>query len=98
MKFSTYRKPDFAVLFEIKQKRSGTMESGSYIAIYSGVPKIERTLAEIMLYMHGKHRENMDSNNVHYERVISARIHSTEDFLTVIGIYAPVEGEEERSK
>lgn len=92
------RKTDLAVLSETKKKGSGTMESGNYITIYSGVPKTERVSGGVMLYIYSKHRENIDSYNVCHERVISTRFHLKEGFLTIIGVYAPVEGREERSE
>lgn len=92
------QKINIAVLSETKKKGSGTMESSKYIVIYSGVDKTTRASVGVIVYINSRYRNNIDTYNILHERIVAVRIRFKKDFLTIVGVYVPEEGKEEKSK
>lgn len=86
------RKIDFAVLSKTKKKESGTAESGNYIVIYAWSTKNRNSLSRSYVIY-----PQYTSRKYRLLQCIQ-RKSNFKDFLTVIGIYAAVEGEEEMSE
>jgi exonuclease III len=86
-----------AVTSEIKRKLEGSKETNNYIQIYSGVKATERVHSGVMLIVHIFLKSNIHSYNYWSNRIIQLRLKLSQGYLTIIGIYAPIEGNEDEN-
>jgi exonuclease III len=84
-----------AAILESKRKLKGSKETNSYIQIYSGVKVTERALSGVMLMVHKSLKSNIDRYNYWSDRIIQLQLKLSRGYLTVIGIYVPIEGNED---
>lgn len=87
-----------AAISETKRKQNGSKETNNYIQLYSGVNRQERARAGVILMIHKSLRSSIDYYKFWNERLIEVRIKLRRGFMTVIGTYAPVEGDEDNSE
>lgn len=72
--------------------------SGNYIVIQAGVDKDKRAAGGVMLYIHKSYESSIDHYNIWSERIVSVRMKTKGNYLTMIAVYAPEEGKTELSK
>jgi exonuclease III len=83
-----------AAISESKRKLKGSKETNNYIQIYSRVKAIERAHSGVMLMVNKSLKSNKDSYNYWNDRIIQLRLKLSRGYMTVICIYAPIEGNE----
>ena len=86
-----------AVISETKKKLKGSKETQNYLQFYSGVDSKTRAKAGIMIMLQKRFKFAIDNYIYWNERIIQLRLKLQRGYLTIIGIYAPVEGEEEEN-
>jgi exonuclease III len=69
----------------------------SYLQFYHGVGKKERAQAGVLLIIHKTLQSTIDSYTFWNERIIEVRLKISRGYLTILGIYAHIEGKEEEN-
>jgi exonuclease III len=86
-----------AAILESKRKLKGSEETNNYIQIYSGVKATEIARCGVMLMVHKSLKSNIDSYNYLSDRIIQLRLKLSRGYMTVICIYATIEGNEDEN-
>jgi exonuclease III len=86
-----------AAISESKRKLKGSKETNNYIKIYSGVKTTERANSVVTLKVHKSLKYNIDSYNYWSDIIIQLRLKLSLRHMTVICIYAPIEGNEDEN-
>jgi exonuclease III len=86
-----------AAISESKRKLKGSKETNNYIKIYSGVKVTEKAHSGVMLMVHKSLKSKTDSYNYWSDRIIQLRLKLSRGYMTVICIYAPIEGNEDEN-
>jgi exonuclease III len=88
-----------AAIAETKKNNNsrGREETNNYFQFYNGVGKNERAEAGVMLMIHKSLQSTIDSYTFWNERIIKVRLKTPRGYLTILGIYAPVDGKEEEN-
>jgi exonuclease III len=86
-----------AAISETKKKFRGSKETHNYLQFYHGVGKKERAQTGVMLMIHKPLQSTIDSYTFWNERIIEVRLKISRGYITILGIYAPVEGREEEN-
>jgi exonuclease III len=86
-----------AVISETKKKLQGTRETRNFLQFYCGVEREVWARAGIMLMIHKCLKSAINDYTFWNERIIQMRLKRSRGYLSIIGVYASVEGEEEES-
>lgn len=86
-----------AIISESKKKLQGTKETQNYIQFYSGVEQSCRAKAGVMMFISKKIKNTISDYTFWNERIIQVRLKLPRGYLSLIGVYAPIEGENEEN-
>lgn len=89
---------DVTVVTETKKKGKGTMEIGESILIYSGVEKDQRAQSGVGILIKKSLKKQIISYSYINDRIITLKMKTGRSNCWIIGIYAPVEGEQEKTE
>jgi hypothetical protein len=85
------------VISETKKKLQGTRQTRNFLHFHCGLKREVRARAGIMLMLH-KHLKSAINDYIFWnERIIQMCLKFSRGYLSKIGVYASVEGEEEES-
>jgi len=84
-------KIDICVLTETKKKGVGSEKAGSYMKIYSGVPKSCRAKRGVAILVHNRLVKYIKSWQEVDEQILTLEISKNGHNIVVIGVYAPSE-------
>jgi len=80
---------NIVVLTKTKKKRSGTEIIGSYVHIFSGVPKHQRARRGVLIMIHKKHRRKItDFKMIENENILRVNININQTLIIILGLYA----------
>jgi hypothetical protein len=86
------RKIDIAVISETKKKSKGSKELENYVMIYSGVPREEWDSSGVAILVRNDWKNRIIDYKWISSRIVQLRLKILTYTVTIIGIYAPVEG------
>ena len=92
------QKIDITVVTETKKKGQGTIEIGESIFIYSGVEKDQRAQSGVGIIVKKSLKKQIISYSYINDRIIILQMKTGRSNCWIIGIYAPVEGEQEKTE
>ena len=80
-----------------REKLKDTKETNNYIETYSGVEQSIRTKACVMIMVHKSLKSSIISYTYWNERIIQSRLITFRRYLTVLDVYVPAEGIEDKN-
>jgi len=89
------RKIDIAIITETKKKNKGSEDIGNYIMIYCGVPANQWVSSGVAIAVRKDWKHTIQGYTWISERIVETRIKVLNRNFTIVGVYVPVEGEEQ---
>jgi len=92
------RKIDIAIITETNKKNKGSEDIGNYVMIYCGVPANQWASSGVAIAIRKDWKHKIQDYTWISRRIIETRIEVLNRNFTIVGVYAPVEGNEQETE
>jgi len=86
------RKIDIAIITETKKKNKRSEDTGNYVMIYCGVPANQWASSGVAIAIRKDWKHKIQDYTWISDRIFETRIKALNRNFTIVGVYAPVEG------